>query len=252
MIAALVAGLAWLATALATGPTPARLRGLRPRGSRSLIVLVAVAIGVLGRSPVLTALVLVAGTLGIDIVGRERQRRERRSTAALAPVALEVTASRLRAGAGLLEALEQLDGRQRQAVGLDEVLAEVATGRSLGVAIRERTDRSPPGLVVAAVRILDRTGAPAAAVLERVADRLRAHHNGEALTRSESGQQLASAAVMAGLPVLTTLGLSLTSRRALDFYLHSASGGILLLASTALAAVSWLWMRALLTRDLPW
>lgn len=252
MIAVLVAVSSWVATALWVGPS-ARPHGL-PQLRRSLVstALVAAAVGLLAASIILFVFVVVAGLIGGEILVRERQRRARRSAAALAPVALEVTAARLRAGAGLLGALQQLDGRQRDAVGLTRALTEVAAGRSLAEVTRDRRQRSTPGLVMAAVRILDRTGAPAAVVLERVADRLRAQNNGEALTRAESGQQLASAAVMAGLPVLTAIGLSLTSRRAAEFYLHTAGGGILLLASTGLSALSWFWMRALLTRDLPW
>lgn len=252
MIPGFTALAALLATVAAVGHQPV-VRSPRHRHRAGVVVGVAglVALAATG-SPIALIGTIAAVWVGADMVRRERRRRRSWRLASLAPVALEVTAARLRGGATLVVALGELDADQRRSVGLDEAMAAVESGRALSDVLTSNHARGALGLVAAAVRILDRTGAPAAAVVERVADRLRARHAGASMARSESGQQLASAAVMAGLPVLTALWLILTSDGAADFYLRTAGGGALLLVSSGLSVLSWYWMRALLTRDLRW
>lgn len=252
MISGTAALAALLATVAAVGQRPV-VRSPRHRRRAGVVVGIAGLIALAATaSPIALIGTIGAVSVGVDMVRRERQRRHSRRLASLAPVALEVTAARLRGGATLVVALGELDADQRRSVGLDEAMAAVDSGRALSDVLASGDVRTAPGLVAAAVLILDRTGAPAAGVVERVADRLRARNAGASMARSESGQQLASAAVMAGLPILTAVGLIATSDGAADFYLHTAGGAALLLVSSALSVASWYWMRALLTRDLRW
>ena len=79
--------------------------------------------------------------------------------------------------------------------------------------------------------------------IERLADRLRSAALDGRAAQSQSGQQLASAAVMTLIPPVVSLLYALSDARAANFYLHTPWGAVVVLVSLTLSAAGWFWMR---------
>lgn len=208
------------------------------------ILMVTVMVGILLGSPILTLGVpAMAGVGWLGIAAESRARIARRKLA-MAPVVVELIAQRLRAGGTALTTLRALDRDQAEAVGTRSVIAEVNAGASLVQALAQ--ERGPNGLLRAALMAVELSGGAGAGAVERLADRLRLSAGAEASARSQSGQQLASASLMAGLPPVIALLYALSDRRAANFYTNSPGGALVIVSSFALSGLSWLWMRWIL------
>lgn len=201
-------------------------------------------VGILLGSPLLTVGAPVMGSIGwIGIAGQAKARTARRQLA-MAPVVVELIAQRLRAGSTALTALVTLEKEQAQAVGVHSVVAEVNAGASLACALTGTSE--PGGLLRAALLAVEMSGGAGAAAVERLADRMRLGAGAEATARAQSGQQLASASLMAALPPVIALLYALSDRRAAEFYTKSLAGALLVVSAMALSGLSWLWMRWIL------
>ncbi len=134
--------------------------------------------------------------------------------------------------------------RPGEAVGVHSVVAEVNAGASLACALTGTSE--PGGLLRAALLAVEMSGGAGAAAVERLADRMRLGAGAEATARAQSGQQLASASLMAALPPVIALLYALSDRRAAEFYTKSLAGALLVVSAMALSGLSWLWMRWIL------
>lgn len=246
--AAAVAMFVWTGTDL----SKARVGSIRPPSKSSgsgavafgALLVVPMMAGILLGSPLLTVGGPVMGGIGwLGITGQSKARTARRQLA-MGPVVVELIAQRLRAGNTALTTLRSLEKEQAEAVGVSSVVAEVNAGASLVHALTGAP--GPGGLVRAALLAVELSGGAGAAAVERLADRLRLGAGAEATARAQSGQQLASASLMAVLPPVVALLYALSDRRAADFYTNSPAGAVLVVSSMALSGLSWLWMRWIL------
>jgi tight adherence protein B len=189
--------------------------------------------------------VLAAGGVALAGRGLQRGRRAagvRRQLAALAE-ALGVLAAELRAGRSAEEAAGTAVGS----------CSDRSVAAALGPVLRlgEPPRAGPEGpsaefaqvltRVAAAVRLSARTGCSLAAVLTAVEDDLRARAGAEAELRSAVAGPRASAAVLAGLPVLGLLmgsGVGADPWRVLT---TTGTGTVLLVAGVSLETAGLLW-----------
>ncbi len=219
-------------------------RRLRVTGSLLIAGIVAVAAGGAMGSAVAAILapvvVLVVG-VGMQREGDNRQRRERLRTV---PHVVDLLAQALRSGSTILGALRTLSRDHSDAIDATSALAEVTAGRPLVEALNHA--RQMPPLLRAALVAVERSGVPGAAAVERLADQLRLKAASESSARAQSGQQLASASVMAGISPVIALLYGINDSAAADFYLHQAGGAVVLIVSFGLSALSWFWMRWIL------
>lgn len=211
-----------------------------------LPILGAVTVG----SPLLAGLgvmVVVVAARGVRTVRRRRAqlRREREL-----PVVVELIAQRLRGGCAVATAIDGLSESQLEVAGLDRVAAEIRAGSTLSDAMDRCSDRA--GLLTAALVAVERSGGAGGRTVERLADRLRLSVAARADARAQSGQQLSSAWVMAGLPPLVTVLYGLTDRRAAAFYLHHPLGAGVIVVSLGLSGLSWSWMNRILRTGRLW
>ncbi len=247
-VAAAVAVFLWTGTDLSV----ARIDPIRPRsssrGSTTVafggLLVVPMVVGILLGSPLLSlGAPAMVGIGWLGIAGRSRARTTRLQLA-MAPVVVELIAQRLRAGSTTLTTLQSLEKEQAEAVGVHSVVAEVNAGASLVHALAGAP--GPGGLLRAALLAVELSGGAGAAAVERLADRLRLGAGAEATARAQSGQQLASASLMAALPPVIALLYALSDRRATEFYTRSSAGALVVVSSMALSGFSWLWMRWIL------
>ncbi len=210
---------------------------LGPRRSLSLVLVAPVAF-VLTGSVVLVLVVPLALACVLHLVRTERAQRAEAALLRGRPVVLELVARRLEFGAGVAEALNDLTDDQRARIGLDSAIRRIRSGERAADALE-----AEPGLVAAALLSTELSGARSGDGLVRLADRLRSTALDGDAARSQSGQQLASAAVMSIVPPLVSVLYALSDERAAHFYLRTVMGGIVVLSSLALSAASWRWMR---------
>jgi tight adherence protein B len=252
-----------LAAALLCWPSAARAARLAgpPAGRRrpDVAVLVAGRVGTLGpalvagvlglvlSTPVVAGLAAVCGSAaGRALRQRSRTRAAERRTRALVE-ALGVLAAELRAGRPLDEATgTAVDG-----------CPDPATASVLGPVLR--LGEPPPGppadeavralvRVAAAVQLSARTGCSLAGVVTAVEDDLRARLHAEQELRSAVAGPRASAAVLAGLPVLGLLmgsGVGADPWRVLT---TTGPGTVLLVLGVALELAGTAWSARLVRR----
>lgn len=255
LTAALMAG---LAAALVVGPPPTALAGrLRParvaRGNGHLAVGAlggAAALGagwlVLGTRPVvwMVAVAVAVSTLGWLEYGRRARREESRAADECAQAARALS-SMMRSGniprVALAEAARDFS-----------VLASAAAAARLGSDVGRELDRAADGpgraglrAVAAAWQLSERTGAPIAEVLGRVAETLRRQRQLDAVVATELSAARTSGHIMATLPFLA-LGLGLVSGvNTLDYLLTEPLGQWLVLAGVALTSAGVIWVDSL-------
>ncbi|NNF56187.1 MAG: hypothetical protein HKN03_17300 [Acidimicrobiales bacterium] len=254
-ILALLAGLVAAAAVflwVGTGPSHGRVDSIKSKAGSNhgrsamvtfgVLVSLTITVGILTGSPLMA--VGTPAVFGIGWTGRTLHFKTRtaRRQLALAPVVVELIAQRLRAGRSVLSTLRTLDKEQAEAVGVHTVVPEVDAGASLVQAL----STAPGGLLRAALVAVELSGGAGAAAVERLADRLRVGAGVEATARAQSGQQLASASLMALLPPVIALLYALSDRHAAEFYIETSAGALVLVLSMALSGVSWLWMRWIL------
>jgi Flp pilus assembly protein TadB len=217
-------------------------------------------LGIACAVPVLCAVVirspLVGGVGVVFVIGaargmrsaRERRVRARREQEL--PVVIELIAQRLRSGCAVAAAIDGLSASQLAVAGLDRVHAEIRAGATLAAAMDRA--RAASGLLKAALLAVDRSGGAGARTVERLADRLRLSAAGRAEARAQSGQQLSSAWVMAGLPPMVTVFYGLADPSAAAFYLRHPVGAGVVVLSLGLSGLSWLWMTRILRTGRLW
>lgn len=227
-------------------PGGPRSAGARAPGHRTTPLALA-AVGATAftlEGPVAAVLALVvAGT--VAVVGRSRRTASRRQArlAAVAACAAALSAE-LRAGRSPLEAMDAVSRTTTQE--LTAVLAEAVRTARLGgdpADVLAVAGRTIPGLASLAVclRVAGASGARLADVTDAVADEVQARVR----TAEELAVQLAapraSAALLAGLPVV---GLAMGSGIGSDpthFLLHTAPGAAVLAAGVGLELVGLAW-----------
>ncbi|MHA6508623.1 type II secretion system F family protein [Tessaracoccus sp. Y1736] len=252
LTAALVAG---LAAGLVVGPPPTasarRLRPPRPAHGNALIAVggagAALALGaawlVLGTRSVLwmVAVAVVVSTIGWLEYGRRARREESRAADECAQAARALS-SMMRSGniprVALAEGARDFP-----------VLASAAAAARLGSDVGRELERAADGpgraglrAVAAAWQLSERTGAPIADVLGRVAETLRRQRQLDAVVATELATARTSGHIMATLPFLA-LGLGLVSGvNTLEYLLTEPLGQWLVLAGVALTSAGVIWV----------
>ena len=256
-------GLLLLAAALLLWPGPAALRrerwrsvsrradaGPRPAAGVPLPAVVAAATGAVAAllSTLLVA-VLAGGCAALAARAELRRRAGAREEARLAALgeALAALGAELRGG-------RSLDEATRAAVA---ACADDDSGRALARAVRAPEDGAGDdtgelgralGRVAAAARLSARTGCSLAAVVGAVEDDLRARCRQRLELRSATAGPQASAALLAGLPVL---GLAMGSGVGADPWrvlTTTVPGQVLLVAGVGLEVVGLAWSARLVRR----
>ncbi|MFW2381593.1 MAG: type II secretion system F family protein [Acidimicrobiales bacterium] len=161
------------------------------------------------------------------------------------PVVVDILARRIAAGFTVASALDSLTDEQRSIAGMAEVSAQIRSGQRVVEALSQQS-----GLVGTALLVTETTGGTTAIAMERLADRLSSSTLDGRAAQSQSGQQLASAAVMSLLPPLVSVLYGLSDDRAANFYLQSPLGAVVITASLLLSGAGWFWMRYI-TRPRP-
>ncbi|MGY1751984.1 type II secretion system F family protein [Blastococcus sp. SYSU D01042] len=224
-------------------------RGVAGRSGTALIALGAAAAGAVVSTPLVAAL---AGATAVAVVRATATRRAAAVTdAALRGLAdgLAALAADLRSG----RSLEDAAAAARYACG------DAGTGRELAAAVRSPDRPGSPAdgelgealaRIAAATRLSARTGCSLAAVATAVEDDLRARVRHRSELRTATAGPRASAAVLAGLPLLGLLmgsGVGADPWRVLT---TTAVGQVLLVAGVALEAAGLAWSHRLLQRAL--
>ncbi|AQP49061.1 hypothetical protein BW730_17740 [Tessaracoccus aquimaris] len=190
------------------------------------------------------AAAISGGTCAILVRGHRARRAELRLAKECARAA-RVLASLMAVGkiptAALLDAAEDCPvlGQAAQAVRLGgDVAGEL--DRASG-----RRGLEPLRSIGAAWRLAERTGAPMAAILARVADDLRRRQQLDALIEAELAAARASGHIMAALPFLAVgLGFAV-GVNSLRFLTGDPLGRVLLVVGVSMTAAGVLWIDAL-------
>lgn len=251
MIAALVAG---LAAAVVVGSPPARhLRRLevlevasRRRWPRRLplagLALVVTAL-VGGARLVLWALTagVIAATAGW-LVTRHRRRRREAQAAEECARATRILASLLRSGQIPTIALAEAAS---DCPVLEPAAAASRMGADVAASLRRLAavpGQGGLGAVAAAWAVSERSGAPIATVLARVADNLRRQRQLQAVIDGELAAARASGNIMAALPFLAVgLGFAV-GVNPVAFLTRNVLGQVLILVGVSLTAAGVLWI----------
>ncbi|NNE97313.1 MAG: hypothetical protein HKN24_14945 [Acidimicrobiales bacterium] len=226
-------------------------RHARPRSALpllvSLIAVVALAVAVMAQHALLAVAVGPLATgLARSIARSERSHRMALARHRRVPAAVEVLARLLATGMPVSGALGALSPEQVEMLGLTRVIARIHGGERLSDVLSEFE-----GLVPAALLAAELSGGNASAPMERLSYRLRWAALDGRTAQSLSGQQLASAAVMAFFPVVVAVLYGLSDRRAAEFYLHTWWGTVSVAASLTLSYLGWAWMRYLTRARVP-
>lgn len=209
-----------------------------PRAPTSLSGALGVAILFTSGSFVLLILAPALFMSGRALLRHERTRRQRAQHLLQRPVVVEVLARQLAIGETVATAIASLDEDQLHAGGLRVTLDRIRSGTSV-----ERALADTPGLLAAALYVAEVSGTGDGAAIERLADRMRSVALDGRAAQAQSGQQLASAAVMTLIPPVVSVLYALSDERAAHFYLHTPGGAAVLLASLTLSGAGWVWMR---------
>ena len=223
---------------------------IAPRALPWLAAVVALAAGVVLSTPLVA--LLTGGCAAVGTRAWNRRRRSADEDAALEtlPDALAALAAELRSGRSLQEAI------QTAAAGC----ADDSRGRLLVESIRGPAASSPPSAgelpralsrLSSAVALSARTGCSLAAVVGAVEDDLRARHRHRLDLRSATAGPRASAALLAGLPLL---GLAMGSGVGADPWrvlTATGTGQMLLVVGVALEVAGMAWCSRLVRGALP-
>jgi tight adherence protein B len=201
-------------------------------------------------TPVVAVLAGAAAGLGAGVLQRRRRGIVGQQQVAALAEALGVLAAELRAGRSVH------DAAGTAVAGCPHPDAAAALGPVLRLGVAPDPDRSPVAVetgrvltrIASAVRLSARTGCSLAAVVTAVEDDLRARARAEAELRVAVAGPRASAAVLAGLPVLGLLmgsGVGADPWRVLT---TTGTGTVLLITGVALEGAGLAWSAQLLRR----
>jgi tight adherence protein B len=253
----LAAGAAWLL--VPDGPEAVVRRRLGPRRDRRVglgrlgvgrdLLAVLLGVGVLlvwGPGLVLVAatLTLVAGT-ALRLADRRRVRVAANAERQRVVEVCDALSAELRAGQPAVRAVQRVASEH-------PMLAPAARAAALGGDLPDALDSlaGRPGasgmrMIAAAWRVADRSGAGLAAVLDRVADALRAEQSAAAEVTAGLGPPRATARMLAVLPAF---GLALGGTIGGDpvgFLLGTLAGNLCLLLGAGLAVLGVWWVERL-------
>jgi tight adherence protein B len=191
--------------------------------------------------------VLAAGCVGLAVRGLRRRRWTAAADTGLLALAeaLGVLAAELDAGRALASAT----------AAAVSACPDEATGRALAEALRPDGAQRPATAelqqVGAAVRLSVRTGSSLAAVIRALEEDLRARHRLQQELRTATAGPRASAAVLAGLPVLGLLMGSGVGARPWSVLTTTAAGQVLLVVGVVLEGAGVAWTGRLARRAAP-
>ena len=192
---------------------------------------------------------LAVGPLAAWSVVNVKADRRRSQFAELLPDNLQLLTSSVRAGYGLMQALDTL-GREAAEPARSEfrrVMLEVRVGRDPGDAMRalaERMGSDDFDWVVGAIEINREVGGDLAAILDNVAETIRERQRLNRQIRSLTAEGRLSGWVLTALPPLLAAAMAVVNPDYLG-RLRSGAGIVLVLAATGMLVIGWSWMRAL-------
>ena len=245
-----------------TEPFQLQSRGLGQGVNRVGPIALAV-LGLVVASPSLT----IAGPLVwlgcVSLYRTSRRRRDAQANERELLAIVDQIAHELRSGSSLATAFAM--SCQHSSVGeegkhsgreisssLGIVADAVAAGERLEVGLErmlenEQGSETTPALrlLAIAVVVLVESGGPAGPAIERLSETLRARQAGLDEVRTQASQATASAAVLAGLPLVFALLLAGADHRIARFYFSSLLGAACIVGSMLLVAVGWTWIQKL-------
>lgn len=204
--------------------------------------MIPVALVVSGPGLVTAAAVVAVAGFGWSRAGDARRRSARRRRRAEALTGLDLLIAEVRAGSAPRTALaavaEELPGLE-VVTGFDEIPTVLR-------AVAARPGAEPWAAVAATWEVSDRSGAPLAAALERLAATLREEEELNREVAAEAAPARATGTLMAGLPLV---GLALGSGLGADpvqVLTGTAVGAVCVAAGAALACAGMTWIDAVI------
>lgn len=160
-------------------------------------------------------LALLAAALPVLWLEREHRRMRKRSSAQL-PDAVALLSGSVRSGHSLLQAIEHVasDAPEPTRSNFAVVVREIGLGAAQDDALErlaERMSSEDVDLIVSAINVHSQIGGSLAEILDAIGTTIRERALAEGDIRAITAQQRYSAYVLALLPVVTIIGLSLIS-----------------------------------------
>lgn len=223
-------------------------------------------------SVVLLVVVPLVAWMIVGVNARVRRRLAREQLDAAVVTFTEDLSQQLRSGGALTSSfLSTIDEHPEVADRLQPVIAAASAGLRLERALDQNLGRDrnllpdprqhvkhgqrsehPDSLrlLAAAIAVLTQNGGPAAPSLERLTETMRANLAARAEARAQASQAIASATVLAALPLMFVVVYAFIDNDVVGFYFHTPFGGICLLLMLGLTAASVLWIEAVVGRGL--
>lgn len=256
-VSAVVGLAAYLAVAELSRPRP-RVPGVDQAGGlsppkHSLPLTALSVLGVAGLGFVLSSplLVMVAPTFPVAAQRFRKRRQRRKVRAALGGELLAVVDHvnhQLRSGRALAPAVvkslqdPEVCNLARQ---MSRLVDGVRGGEAFEVALKQQADHATePGIRLMSVTasVLAHTGGAAAGAFDRLGESLRASRSADSEIQTQSSQAMASATMMAFLPVVFGLLLAVIEPAVASFYLTTTAGAVCVGTAWLLIISGWLWM----------
>lgn len=219
-----------------------------------LVAALGAALGVVAGSPTLAVMPAPVAAFVLVV----RRRAERRSELAGKTVALsafiDAVGAELRSGASLHGAVIA-SMSEPQVAALDDEFRALRDAIGAGVtvdaallALGRTTPTAELSLFATTAAVLMEHGGPVGPAIDRVGELIRSSQANDGVIRSQASQAMASASVMAALPVVFGSTLALIDPRLADFYLRSPIGTVCVVICFGLVVTGWLWMDHLVWR----
>jgi tight adherence protein B len=224
---------------------------LRPGEFVLATVVVAAGAGLVGAllgGAGISFLFLIMATLSAYVFVAQRRGRRRAIFATQLTELLPTLAASLRAGHGLVQAVEAAGREFEGPVGaeLRRVSTEVRLGRDLVDALRslaERMENEDFSWVVSAVEIHREVGGDLAHILDRVGHTIRARDHIRGQVRSASAEGRVSGTVLACLPPALLAFQAVVNPAYLSTFVGTSTGRMLLIVCAVLLGIGTLWIR---------
>lgn len=221
-------------------------------GASAATVVLALGGAVAGGLALGLLLPVLAAAAGAGALVSMRGRGDRRYATTL-PLALELVARSLRAGASLHQAIAEAGAATTGPVGGDlaTIASDARLGRPLVAAVEEWGVRRPlPSvrLAAAALCLGAETGGAQARAIDGVAASLRDYLALDGEVRALTSQARMSAAVLVVAPIGFCAATVVVDSESASFLLRTPLGLVLLVAGLGLDAVAALWMHRLTSR----
>jgi tight adherence protein B len=219
----------------------------------AVIVGVLLALLLLPKPIFVILLAIVAGAAPWLVVSIRADRRLRKLREQLVDI-LAILASSLRAGHSFMQAIDAV-GREIGEPGSREfarLIAEIRLGRDVDealYALADRIDSEDFRWAVIAVSIQREVGGNLAEVLDTVAETIRDRQNIRRQIDVLSAEGRLSIYVLAGLPILLTIYMSIVNPDYIGLLFSTRIGIVMLVVAAALITLGVLWMRKLVKID---